>query len=128
MGQVLDFVPNHMGIGESLNTWWLETLEDGISSPYARYFDIDWQSGKEALADRVLLPILGDRYGRVLENDEFRLAFQDGAFVLHYYETRLPINPRTYPLILRGTLASLEGEALDLMRDVIAMFSPGSWE
>ncbi|GAT33902.1 (1-_4)-alpha-D-glucan 1-alpha-D-glucosylmutase [Terrimicrobium sacchariphilum] len=122
MGQVLDFVPNHMGIGESLNTWWLETLEDGIASPYARYFDIDWQSGKEALADRVLLPILGDRYGRVLENDDFHLVFQDGAFVLNYYETRLPINPRTYPLILRATLASLEGEELDMMRDVIASF------
>ena len=122
MGQVLDFVPNHMGIGESLNAWWLETLEDGIASPYARYFDIDWQSGKESLADRVLLPILGDRYGRVLENDEFRLSFQEGAFVLHYYDTRLPINPRTYPLILRGSLRALEGEDLDLMREVIAMF------
>lgn len=122
MGQVLDFVPNHMGIGESLNTWWLETLEDGIASPYARYFDIDWQSGKEALADRVLLPILGDRYGRVLENDEFRLSFHEGAFDLHYYDTRLPINPRTYPLILRGSLRALEGEDLDLMREVIAMF------
>ncbi len=122
MGQVLDFVPNHMGIGESLNAWWLETLEDGIASPYARYFDIDWQSGKEALNDRVLLPILGDRYGKVLENDEFHLTFQDGAFVLHYYETRLPINPRTYPLILRAALSRLEGEDLDLMREVIAMF------
>ncbi len=122
MGQVLDFVPNHMGIGESLNTWWLETLEDGIASPYARYFDIDWQSGKEALADRVLLPILGDRYGKVLENDEFHLTFQEGAFVLHYYETRLPINPRTYPLILRASLSGLEGEDLELMREVIAMF------
>lgn len=122
MGQVLDFVPNHMGIGESLNTWWLETLEDGIASPYARYFDIDWHSGREALADRVLLPILGDRYGRVLENDEFHLEFKDGAFVLRYYETSLPINPRTYPLILRASLSGLEGDDLDLMREVIAMF------
>lgn len=122
MGQVLDFVPNHMGIGESLNTWWLETLEDGIASPYARYFDIDWQSGREALADRVLLPILGDRYGKVLENDEFKLTFEEGAFVLHYYETRLPINTRTYPLILRAALGRLEGGDLEALRDVIAMF------
>lgn len=122
MGQILDFVPNHMGIGESLNAWWLETLEDGISSPYSRYFDIDWHSGREALADRVLLPILGDRYGRVLENDEFHLEFQEGAFVLRYYDTCLPINPRTYPLILRASLSGLDGDDLDLMREAIAMF------
>ncbi len=80
MGQLLDFVPNHMGIGESLNRWWMEVLEDGAASSYATYFDIDWNTGKEMLAERVLLPVLGDRYGKVLENGELKLAFKNGGF------------------------------------------------
>src|SRR4051812_20874361 len=60
MGQVLDFVPNHMGIGESLNHWWQDVLENGPSSACAKYFDIDWRPLKTELHDKVLLPILGD--------------------------------------------------------------------
>ena len=65
MGQVLDFVPNHMGIGGPLNAWWMDVLEDGRLSAYARYFDIDWRPANIVLSDRILLPILGDRYGKV---------------------------------------------------------------
>src|SRR5437016_4057244 len=39
MGQVLDIVPNHMGIGERGNTWWMDVLENGPSSLYAPFFD-----------------------------------------------------------------------------------------
>jgi len=66
MGQVLDFVPNHVGIADSLNTWWMDVLENGPSSRYAPYFDIDWHPLKSDLHDKVLLPILSDQYGRVL--------------------------------------------------------------
>ncbi|PYL08236.1 MAG: malto-oligosyltrehalose synthase, partial [Verrucomicrobia bacterium] len=78
MGQVLDFVPNHMGITEPLNTWWMDVLENGPSSPYAKYFDIDWRPLKSELHDRVLLPILGDQYGRVLERGELKVHFDSG--------------------------------------------------
>ncbi len=39
--------------------------------PYASYFDIDWRPARAALSDRILLPILGDRYGKVLEDGGF---------------------------------------------------------
>jgi (1->4)-alpha-D-glucan 1-alpha-D-glucosylmutase len=123
MGQILDFVPNHMGIGESLNSWWMDVLEDGLASPYARYFDIDWHPGKEALADRVMLPILGDRYGRVLENGDFSLSFVNGGFFLRYFETRLPLRPRSYPFILRRVLSELDGERSETLREIIGTLS-----
>ena len=113
MGHVLDFVPNHMGIGQSLNIWWMSVLEEGTSSPYASYFDIDWHPGKEELAGKVLLPILGDRYGKALENGEFKLSFEKGKFFLHYFETRLPLNPRSYPLILRRIPVRSDGAPPD---------------
>ncbi len=100
MGQILDFVPNHMGIGEPLNQWWMDVLENGPSSVYAPYFDIEWHPLKSDLHEKVLLPILGDQYGRVLERGEFRVRFEDGAFFLCYYEHELPIAPGTYRHIL----------------------------
>ena len=66
LGLIVDFVPNHMGIAEPQNDWWMDVLENGPSSPYARFFDIDWQPLKRELENKVLLPILGDQYGRVL--------------------------------------------------------------
>src|SRR5919199_851336 len=73
LGQVLDIVPNHMAIGGRWNVWWWDVLENGRSSPYASYFDIDWQSPEERLRNKVMLPILGDHYGRVLRRGEIRL-------------------------------------------------------
>ncbi len=93
MGQILDVVPNHMGIAAGCNPWWNDVLENGPSSPYAEFFDIDWDPVKRQLANRVLLPILGDQYGRVLENQELVLEYADGAFFLRYLDTRLPIAP-----------------------------------
>jgi (1->4)-alpha-D-glucan 1-alpha-D-glucosylmutase len=109
LGQVLDTVPNHMGIGEQNNQWWQDVLENGPSSPYASFFDIDWTPIKPELENSVLLPILGDQYGRVLENQELRLAYADGAFTLHYWETTLPVAPRTYALVLQPVLEHLTG-------------------
>ena len=108
MGQVLDFVPNHMGIGEPLNQWWMDVLENGPSSIYAPYFDIDWQPLKSDLRDKVLLPILGDQYGRVLERGELKVRFEAGAFYLNYFEHEWPIAPRTYRHILQIALEHLE--------------------
>lgn len=100
--QILDIVPNHMGIGEPCNTWWMDVLENGPSSLFATYFDIDWNPLKAELKDKVLLPTLGDMYGKVLENKELQLSFDASTanFYLHYYENTLPINPRSYLLIL----------------------------
>lgn len=108
MGQLLDMVPNHMGIAEGRNLLWADVLENGPSSLQAPFFDIDWTPVKDELANKVLLPILGDQYGRVLENQELTLSYEDGAFFLLYYDHRLPIAPRPSAMILRHRLTELE--------------------
>jgi (1->4)-alpha-D-glucan 1-alpha-D-glucosylmutase len=107
LGQILDFVPNHMGIGEPLNQWWMDVLENGPSSIYAPYFDIEWHPLKADLHEKVLLPILGDQYGRVLERGELKLRFEAGVFFVSYYEHQLPIAPGTYRHILEVALGKL---------------------
>jgi (1->4)-alpha-D-glucan 1-alpha-D-glucosylmutase len=107
MGQVLDIVPNHVGIAEPLNEWWTDVLENGPSSRYAPYFDIDWQPLKSDLRDKVLLPILSDQYGRVLERGELQVRFEEGTFYLLYGERRLPIAPGTYRYVLEIALQNL---------------------
>jgi (1->4)-alpha-D-glucan 1-alpha-D-glucosylmutase len=107
MGQILDFVPNHVGIADSRNEWWMDVLENGPSSSYAPYFDIDWQPRKFDLRDKVLLPILSDQYGRVLERGELQVRFEEGTFYLLYGERRLPIAPGTYRYVLEIALQNL---------------------
>jgi (1->4)-alpha-D-glucan 1-alpha-D-glucosylmutase len=108
MGQVLDIVPNHMSIVEDENRWWMDVLENGPSSPYAGFFDIDWNPVKDELENKVLLPVLGDQYGRVLENQELRLNFEEGAFFILYYDRRFPVAPITYKKILGLHLEDFE--------------------
>jgi len=108
MAHILDVVPNHMGIAGGSNAWWNHVLEHGPSSPYAEFFDIDWDPVKRQLANRVLLPVLGDQYGRVLEGQALRLEYQDGRFAIRCYETRLPVAPGSVALILGHRLAALE--------------------
>jgi (1->4)-alpha-D-glucan 1-alpha-D-glucosylmutase len=110
MGQILDIVPNHMGVGGDDNHWWMDVLENGPASAHAGFFDIDWQPPKEDLRGKVLSPVLGDHYGKSLEAGEIRLVFEaeQGTFAVRYHANRFPIDPRTYPLILQHDLASLE--------------------
>jgi len=110
MGILLDVVPNHMGIGKTLNRWWRDVLENGPSSRYATAFDIEWQPIKRELANKVLLPILSDQYGTVLESQEMRLVYEDGAFLLHYFDHHLPLAPKTWTNILLHRLESLVAE------------------
>jgi (1->4)-alpha-D-glucan 1-alpha-D-glucosylmutase len=107
MGHVLDFVPNHVGIADSRNEWWMDVLENGPSSRYAPYFDIDWEPLTSHLRDKVLLPILSDQYGCVLERGELQVRFEEGTFYLLYGERRLPIAPGTYRYILQIALQNL---------------------
>jgi (1->4)-alpha-D-glucan 1-alpha-D-glucosylmutase len=100
MGFIIDVVPNHMAIDEESNRWWRDVLENGPSSPYAKFFDIDWAPPKEDLANKVLLPILGDQYGKVLENSEIHLLYEAGAFFITYYERRFPVAPRSSMAII----------------------------
>ena len=110
MGQILDIVPNHMCVESSDNGWWMDVLETGPSSLYSVFFDIDWNPVKQTMRNRVLLPILGDQYGAVLENGELQIVFAEGAFTLRYCEHRFPIMPKTYSRILSHRLDELERE------------------
>lgn len=123
IGQVLDFVPNHMGADPVVNQWWRDVLEDGPSSPHARFFDIDWDPIKPALKGKVLLPILGDHYGLVLERGELRLDFADGAFIVRYFQTHLPIDPGRLPPVLRQGLDALRAELGEEDRDLLEYLS-----
>lgn len=107
MGLVVDFVPNHMGIDPAANPWWRDVLENGLCSPYAEFFDIDWEPVKDELHNKVLLPILGDQYGLALERGELRLAFADGTFVLRYFDYDLPLDPRQLTQVLEHDLGTL---------------------
>lgn len=108
MGQVLDIVPNHMCIASKDNTWWMDVLENGPVSHYADFFDINWSPVKKELTNKVLLPLLGDQYGKVLERQELTPAFEDGAFFISYYENKFPLDPKTYADILGFRLDDLQ--------------------
>ncbi|MFO7593622.1 MAG: malto-oligosyltrehalose synthase [Pseudomonadota bacterium] len=110
MGHILDLVPNHMGVGGDDNQWWLDLLEHGRASPYASFFDIDWYPNKEELRGRVLVPVLGDHYGKVLERGELVVRFDEGHGELSvcYMGHRFPLDPRTYPKVLSINLKRLE--------------------
>ena len=109
MGHVLDVVPNHMGVIGADNAWWLDVLEHGQASAYSSFFDIDWHPANAALDEKVLIPVLGDQYGLVLERGELGLSFspETGEFSVRYYDHRFPVDPREYPLMLRAAEAHL---------------------
>jgi (1->4)-alpha-D-glucan 1-alpha-D-glucosylmutase len=108
MGQILDIVPNHMCIEGQGNSLWMDVLENGPGSRYAGFFDINWHPVTKELENKILIPILGDQYGTVLENGELRLAFEEGAFFLYYFDNKLPIIPGSYTNILTLRIDSLE--------------------
>ena len=120
MSHLCDVVPNHIAIMGDDNPWWMDVLENGPASTYAAFFDIDWMPRDPDLAGKVLVPVLGEPYGTVLERGEIALAFEtdDGAFAVRYFEHRFPLDPRTYADILLAALTSARTQAA--LRPVIA--------
>ncbi|CAN5167015.1 malto-oligosyltrehalose synthase [soil metagenome] len=106
LGQVLDIVPNHMAITTG-NAWWDDVLENGPSSRWAGHFDVDWEGPESKLRNMVLIPVLGDHYGRVLEKGDLVLERDGGAFAVRYFENRFPVSPATFGLPLSLAAADL---------------------
>src|SRR6185369_9112037 len=121
LGQVLDVVPNHMAIssqgGEPRNSWWWDVLENGPSSRWAGYFDVDWDPPQSRLRNTVLMPILGDHYGRILEAGEMRLVRCGGKFEIHYHEHRMPVAPPSLDRLLAEGAARCSSPDLAFIAD-----------
>ncbi len=114
MGQILDTVPNHMGVGLGDNPWWMDVLQNGRAAEHAEFFDIDWHPLKPELHNKLLLPILGRLYGEELEDGNLRLEFWQGVFRLAYYDRYLPIDPQTIPLIFAQAMVDGDSPRSDL--------------
>ena len=111
LGILLDFVPNHAGVGPN-NDAWQDVLAYGRHSATSHHFDIDWDPLKPELKDKILLPFLGDTYGEVLDGGEITLTYESrdghGRFYAAYYEHRFACSPRTYSTILKRILPAFE--------------------
>ena len=98
MGLLLDIVPNHMGVDNN-SAWWQDVLENGRSSEYANFFDIDWEPLEADMRGKLLLPILGNHYGEELEQKKIQVAFENGNALIRYYDHTFPIATRTIPIL-----------------------------
>jgi (1->4)-alpha-D-glucan 1-alpha-D-glucosylmutase len=118
MGQLLDIVPNHMAIVTPHNRWWWDVLENGPSSRYAAYFDVDWDPPEAKLRNTVLLPVLEDQYGRVLEKTLLGVARRDdGTFTIRYHEHEWPVAPRSIDALLAAAAERCGSDELAFIAD-----------
>ena len=120
LGQVLDIVPNHMAIAGRRNHWWWDVLENGPASVYASYFDVDWDPPEHKLHNRVLMPILDDHYGRVLEAGRLRLEREGGSFTVRFEDHALPVAPDTLDLVLAGAAEACGSDELAFLSSAAA--------
>ena len=123
MGIVADVVPNHLAIAGPANQWWWNVLENGPSSPFSRYFDINWNPPKRDLANKVLLPILGDQYGRILEGQQIAVHYERGELYATVYGKPLPLAPRSWGLVLEPAAKTLRGQLGDNHEHVLELES-----
>jgi (1->4)-alpha-D-glucan 1-alpha-D-glucosylmutase len=114
LGQVLDIVPNHMSLGKENKYWW-DVLENGTSSRYASFFDIDWQPQEERLRDKVLVPILGDQYGRVLQSGGITVVRRGIKFQVECAGQTLPVSPPSLPVILSRAAEYARSDTLSFL-------------
>ncbi len=119
LGQVLDIVPNHMATGAGNQNWW-DVLENGPSSRFATWFDIDWHSSEVKLQNKVLIPVLGDQYGRVLAAGQIQVDRDHGSFCVRYVENLYPLAPRSLPVILDRAARFANSPTLSFLSDSLS--------
>ena len=128
MGQVLDIVPNHMATGAENKYWW-DVLENGPSSRFASWFDIDWNPAEAKLQNKVLIPVLGDQYGRVLSAGQIAIHYDGESFEVRYMDHAFPLSPNSLAIPLSMAAESIKAPALSFIADSLARLPlPGSNE
>jgi (1->4)-alpha-D-glucan 1-alpha-D-glucosylmutase len=125
--QILDIVPNHMSIGSRNRLWW-DVLENGAASRYASFFDIDWQSNEERLRDKVIMPVLADQYGRVLEAGGITVVYEPSEFFVEAAGERFPVDPTSLPMLLTTAAQYAGSNALSFLAASFARLPSPSFE
>lgn len=120
---ILDIVPNHMFVGNNENPWWNSILEKGPGSPFAHYFDIDWNPPKKIFTHKVFLPLLDRLFGEALENQTVKVCYEKGCFVLYLHDLRLPTDPESWKLILNPLCIEAEKLLSENSLDIIELKS-----
>ncbi len=126
LGQVLDIVPNHMAISGAENPWWWDVLENGRASRYAHTFDVDWDPPESYLRNRMLVPILGDHYGRVLEAGEIHLERVGGTFRIRYGDHTLPVAPPSLGPLLAAAASRARSAELAFIAGAATRLPPST--
>ena len=121
--QLIDIVPNHMAIRGGHNAWWWDVLENGPASRYSRYFDVEWEQGKD---DKILLPILGDQYGVELEAGRIAVAREGCRYLIKYFDHEMPVAPRALSPLLRSAAERNQSDQLAFLADAFAALPPPS--
>ncbi len=125
MGQVVDMVPNHMSVATRNNRWWWDLLENGPASRYSNTFDVEWEPPDPRLRHKLLLPILGDHYGRVLKAGHVKLHREGGDFLVTVYDEHiLPASPDSLAWPLRGVAERTQSDEVAFIADVLEMLPP----
>jgi (1->4)-alpha-D-glucan 1-alpha-D-glucosylmutase len=119
LGHVIDIVPNHMSIASRANRWWWDVLEKGVASPYAKYFDVDWDPPEARLHNIVLLPVLADQYGRALERGELQLARVGDTLIVRYKDHEFPVAPETVPQAPLDEVVADHNRDPDLLHELL---------
>jgi (1->4)-alpha-D-glucan 1-alpha-D-glucosylmutase len=119
MGQVLDIVPNHMAAGQE-NTYWWDVLENGPSSRFSTWFDIDWNSPEVKLQNKVLIPVLGDQYGQVLSANQLAIHYDGESFEVRYFDHAFPLSPRSLAIPLSMAARNVDAPVFSFIADSLA--------
>lgn len=111
LGLILDIVPNHMAASLD-NPWWYDVIKNGIHSPYARIFDIDWSR-------RLTLPFLGESFEHELQAGNISINADPitGKPAFAYHDTYYPIAPETREDRLPATSHSLNKTEIATLHD-----------
>ncbi len=118
--QILDIVPNHMAITGRENPWWWDVLQNGPSSAYAAYFDVDWEPPEHRIHNILLMPVLADQYGVVLAEGKLKIRREGADFVVGFDNRTFPLAPRSLRLILSAAARIYSSDLLAYLSDAFA--------